>query len=61
MKKYDQRSHTRFLVKYGELSLHEINMEKRYSIDDKEIHFAKVHGYALIGNPDHPDGTSTGH
>ena len=36
-------------------------MEKRYSIDDKEIHFVKGDGYALIGNPDHPDGSSTDH
>ena len=36
-------------------------MEKRYSIDDKEIHFVKEDGYALIGNPDHPDGSSTDH
>ena len=36
-------------------------MEKRYSIDDKEIHFVKGDGYALIGYPDHPYGTSTHH
>ena len=36
-------------------------MEKRYSIDDKEIHFVKGDGYALIGNIDHPDGSSTDH
>ena len=34
-------------------------MEKRYSIDDKDIHFLKGNGYALMGNPDHPDGIST--
>ena len=32
---------------------------KRYSIDEKEMHFVKGEGCALIGNPDHPDGTST--
>ena len=61
MKKYDQRSRTCFLNKYGVLSLYDIYMENKYSIDDKEIHFVKGHGYALIGNPDHPDGTSTYH
>ena len=61
MKKDDQRSRTRFLSKYGGLSLYDIDMEKRYSIDHKDIHFVKGDGYALIGNPDHPDGSSTDH
>ena len=61
MKKYDNISSTRFLAKYGGLSISDIDMEKRYSIDDKEINFVKGGGYALIGNPDHPDGTSTHH
>ena len=34
-------------------------MEKRYSIDDKEVHFVKGYRYALIGYPDYSDGTST--
>ena len=34
---------------------------KRYYIDDENIHFIKVDGYALIGNPDHLYGTSTDH
>ena len=49
------------MEKYGGLSLYDIDTEKRYSIDDKEIHFVNGDGYALIGNPDHPDGTSTDH
>ena len=61
MKKYDQRYRSCFLAKYGGLSLYDIDTEKRYSIDDKEIHFAKVNRYALIGNPDHPDGYSMDH
>ena len=55
------RYRNRFLAKYGGLSLYDIYMDKRYSIDDKEIYFVKGEGYALIGNPDHPDGTSTDH
>ena len=35
MKKDDQRYRTRFLAKYGGLSLYDIDTEKRYSIDDK--------------------------
>ena len=35
MKKYDQISRTRFLAKYGGLSLYDIDTEKIYSIDDK--------------------------
>ena len=61
MNKYDQIYRTHFLVKYEGLSLYDIDMEKRYSIDDKEIHFVNWYGYALIVNPDHPDGTSTDH
>ena len=57
MKKDDQRNRTRFLANYGGLSLYDIDTEKRYSIDDKEIHFVKGEGYALIGNPDFPDGS----
>ena len=51
MKKYDQRSCTRFLAKFGGLSLYDIDTEKRYSIYDKEINFVKGYGYDLIGNP----------
>ena len=61
MKKYYQRSCNQFLAKYGGLSLYNIDMEKIYSTDDKEIHFVKGYGYGLIGNPDHPYGTSTNH
>ena len=61
MKKDDQRYRTRFLEKYGGISIYDIDMEKRYSIDDEEIHFVKGDGYALIGNPDFPDGSSTDH
>ena len=61
MNKYDQITCTRFLSKYGGLSLYYIGMEKRYSIDDKDINFLKGDGCALIGNPDHPYGTSTYH
>ena len=61
MKKYDHISRTCFLDKYGGLSIYDIDMEKRYSIEDKETHFVKGDGYDLIGHPDHPDGTSTDH
>ena len=49
MKKNDQRTRIRFLAKYGGLSLYDIDMEKRCSIDFKCIHFVKGVGYALIG------------
>ena len=61
MKKNYQRIRTHFLAKYGGLSLYDISFEKRYYIDDKGIHFVKGYGYALIGDPDHPDETSTDH
>ena len=37
MKKDDQRYRTRFLAKYGSLSLYDIDTEKIYSIDDKKF------------------------
>ena len=49
------------MAKYGGLSLYDIDTEKRYDNDDKEIHFVKGDGYALIGNPYHPDISSTDH
>ena len=61
MKKYDQRYRTRFLAKYRGLSIYDIDTEKRYSIDEKEMNFVKGEGYDLIGNPDFPDGSSTDH
>ena len=50
-----------FWKKYGGLSPYDIDIEKRYTIDDGHIHFINKYGYALIDNPDHPDGTSTYH
>ena len=55
------RYRNRFLAKYGGLSLYDIYTDKRYSIDDKEINFFKGDRYSWIGNPDHPDGSSTDH
>ena len=57
MKKYDQRYRNCFLAKYGGLSIYDIDTENRYSIDEKEMHFLKGEGYALIGKPDFPDGS----
>ena len=56
-----QRTCTRFLEKYCGLSLYDINYEKKYFIDDEYINFWKGDVYALIGNPDNPDVTSTDH
>ena len=61
MKKNDQRTRTRFLAKYGGLSLYDIYFRRIYSIFYEDIQFVKGEGYDLIGNPDHPDGTSTDH
>ena len=61
IKKDDPRYRTRFLAKYGGLSLYYIDTEKRYPIDEKEMDSVKGKGYALIGNPDFPDGSSTDH
>ena len=61
IKKNDQRTRTHFLAKYWGLSLHDIYFGKIYSIDDEDTKFVKRDGHALIGNPYHPDGTSTDH
>ena len=57
--KHEQRPCTRLLEKYGGIYLYDIDIEKRYEIDDEEIHFVNKYGYDLIGNPDNPNGTST--
>ena len=49
------------MAKYGGLYIYDNDFGKRYFIDDEDIHFVKGYGYALIGNPDYPDGTSTDH
>ena len=49
------------MAKYVGLSLYDIDFGKIYFIDGEDIHFVKECGYALIGNPDYPDGTSTDH
>ena len=61
MNKTDQRSRTHFFSKYGGLCIYYIDMKKRCKIDHREIIFVKEDGYALIGNPDNPDRTSTDH
>ena len=61
MKKKNQRTCTWFLAKYGGLYLYYIDFDKRYSIYDEYTHFLKGDGHYLIGNPDHPYGTSTDH
>ena len=57
--KTDQRSRTNYLGKYVGQSLYDEGMNKRYTIDHENIHFVNKYGYALIGNYDEPDGTST--
>ena len=61
MKKKVQRTRTRFLKNYGGLSIYDTDSEKRYSIDNEDIHFLKGYGYDLIGNPENTYGTSTDH
>ena len=61
MKKHDQISCTRFLWKYGVLSLYGIDVESIYNLDEKYINFVKKYGYDLIGNLDNPDETSSDH
>ena len=61
MNKNDQRTCTRFLAKYGGLSIYHIDFEKRYSIDVTGIHFVKGYIYVLICNQYHPVGNSSDH
>ena len=61
MKKNDQRTRNRFLAKHREISLYGIDFGNRYSINDEKTYFVQGDRYVLIGNPDHPDGTSTDH
>ena len=52
MKKDDQRYCTRFLAKYGGLYLYDIDTEKRYSIDEKEMHFFYVLSSVVVSTTD---------
>ena len=61
MKEKDQSACTIFLSKYGGLYLYDIVFEKINPIDDEDIHFVNYYRYALIGNPNNRDGTSTYH
>ena len=61
MKKDDKRYRIFFLDKYGGLSLYDIDTEKIYSINEKEMRYVKGEVYAFIGNPEFPDGSSTDH
>ena len=61
MRKTDQKYRTHFLEKYGGLSPYNIGLKKRYIIYDEYIWFIKGYVYALLGDPDHLDETSTDH
>ena len=56
-----QWSHTRFLEKYGGLSLYDEDLKKGYKIDNGGINFVKNYGLDWILNTNEPDGTSTDH
>ena len=48
-----------FLEKCCGIYLYDIDTDKQYTIGDEEIKFIKKGNYALIGNTDNPDETST--
>ena len=49
------------MAKSGGLTLYDIDMKNRYTIDDEYIIFINKYVYVLIGNPNHLDETSTDH
>ena len=49
------------MEKYSKLSIYDIDFEKRYSIQDEDIHFVKGDGYDLTDNPENTYETSTDH
>ena len=53
-----QRTRTHILEKYDSPSIYDIDFEKKYFVDNDDIHFVKGYGYALVENP---YGTSTDH
>ena len=61
MNKTDQRSRTRFFVKYGDLYLYDIDLTTIYTIENEEILFVKGYVYDLFDNTYHPYGSSTYH
>ena len=61
MKKNNQRTLTCFFSNFGGISLYDIYFGKTYLIEDEDINLVNGYGYAIIGNSDSPDGTSTDH
>ena len=61
MTKINLRSCTRFLRKYGDLSLYDEYLKNIYTTDHEYINFVTNDSYVLIGNSDEPYGTSTDH
>ena len=59
MEKHDQIYFTPFLAKYCGLSICDIDIQIRYTIDDEGIHFVKNDVYSLIGKSDNTYETST--
>ena len=56
-----QLSCTMFLAKYGSLDLYDEDLEKIFIIDYEQLKVDKNSGWGLIGIPDKPDGTLSGH
>ena len=61
MKETDKISLTRFLAKYGGLSLYNIHLKKRYTVYHEGIRFVNKYEYTLTSSLYHPEGTSTDH
>ena len=56
-----QISRTCYLEKYFGLYPYTIDIERRDTIDNKNIHLVNKYGYALICNPANTDETSADH
>ena len=50
-----------FLAKYGSLALYDVDLEKRFIIDHKQLQFDKTNEWTLIGLPEKEDGTLSDH
>ena len=61
IKNKSQLSCTMFLAKYSSLDLYDEYLEKIFIIDHEQLKFDKNVGWTLIGIPEKPDVTLSGH
>ena len=61
MKKSYQISSAKLLANFGSLDIYNMDVMRRYTIDNEDTNFFKKKDWALVGITDENDGNSTDH